>query len=38
MGYYFDEGKGVQRDLSEALRWYKLEAGDPFAAETLGNS
>ena len=38
IGWHYEEGKGVPRNLSEAMRWYRAaaEQHDPRAAENLG--
>lgn len=39
IGWHHEEGKGVPRNLAEAVRWYRAaaEQHDPRAAENLGN-
>jgi len=38
MGYFYENGDGVARDMAEAARWYKLgaEKGQPSAEAALG--
>ena len=37
MGYIFENGEGVTKDLQEAIRWYKLgaEKGEDFSKKAL---
>lgn len=39
LGWHFEEGKGVPRDLGQAVRWYRAAAEQhhPVAQENLGN-
>ena len=37
MGYFFENGEGITKDLQEAIRWYKLgaEKGEDFSVKAL---
>ena len=37
MGYFFENGEGVTKNLHEAIRWYKLgtEKGEDFSKKAL---
>lgn len=39
LGWHYEEGKGVSRNLGEAVKWYRAaaERNDPRAAGNLGN-
>jgi len=39
LGFMYDSGQGVKRDLSEAAKWYRLaaEQGNPRAQSNLGS-
>jgi TPR repeat protein len=39
IGWHHEEGKGVERNLATAVKWYQAaaEQNDPVAAENLGN-